>query len=137
MPKRNSNNDRNAEDWKHWPCKLWPEDMALDKDGYGRMKVAGQVIGPHVLALEERLGRRLAPGMLANHYCDVRRCYEGMHLYEGSHEENMQDMVDRGRAASGDNNGRRRKARGLPGKAAPVKAPKSPSEDSCPEVTGW
>ena len=44
-------------------------------------------------------------GMHVLHSCDCRACINPAHLRLGTHQENMQDAVDRGRIASGENSG--------------------------------
>jgi hypothetical protein len=63
------------------------------KDGYGRQ---GNRYA-HRVALEEKLGRPLRPGMKALYTCDNPPCVNPEHLYEGTHGQNMRDMIDRGR----------------------------------------
>jgi hypothetical protein len=46
-------------------------------------------------------------GMFVLHTCDVRACVNPDHLYLGTQKRNMQDMIERGRAATGDRNGKR------------------------------
>lgn len=43
-------------------------------------------------------------GMLVRHKCDNRACINPDHLELGSHQDNMDDMRTRGRAAQGVNN---------------------------------
>lgn len=38
------------------------------------------------------------------HVCDVRHCYAEQHLMPGTHQDNMDDMVAKGRQATGDRN---------------------------------
>lgn len=61
--------------------------------GYGRR---GHVL-VHREALEQKLGRPIAPGMDACHTCDNRRCINPGHLYEGSRRQNMADATARDR----------------------------------------
>ena len=55
--------------------------------------------GAHIIALELKLGRRLKPGMQANHTCDTPNCVEWDHLYEGTQLQNVKDRIKRGRSA--------------------------------------
>jgi len=81
------------------PCT--PTTRPLTRAGYGncRVKRFGKVIsGDHVLAWVDHHGRLPGPGMQINHHCDNRPCVNVEHLYEGTHAQNMRDMVERGRA---------------------------------------
>lgn len=49
------------------------------------------------LALAEKLGRPIGPGLLACHTCDNRMCVNPEHVYEGTHGDNMRDKTLRGR----------------------------------------
>lgn len=85
--------------WTDFPCLLWAGATTLkDRQGYGVRMVAGQKVLVHREALENRLGRPLGPGMKALHHCDVMKCYEPEHLYEGTQVQNMRDRSQRGRA---------------------------------------
>lgn len=107
-------------------CRLWLGGMF--QSGYGQIAVGSSTDGTrrtkaaHVLALELALGRSLSPGMFALHTCDIRACVctEGIgfyeingilrhrrgHLWEGTCLENVADRKNKGRTASGKNNGR-------------------------------
>jgi hypothetical protein len=54
--------------------------------------------------LAEKLGRPLT--MYALHTCDVKRCVNPAHLYEGTAKRNALDAVERGRTTTGEKNGR-------------------------------
>ena len=66
----------------------------------GQRKVRQRRERAHVVALTEKLGRPLLPGMQANHHCDDRACIEHRHLYEGTQQQNVQDMWDRKRVST-------------------------------------
>jgi hypothetical protein len=84
-------------------CWLWVG--TLDKDGYGQVDWA--IIGKH---LAHRLSWKLFRGPLDDgekvlHSCDVPRCVNPDHLFKGDHLINMEDMVDKGRQAKGEDHG--------------------------------
>lgn len=85
----------------------WPWTGAKNTDGYG--VVRGDVEWPdstrkqplllaHRVALSLALGRPIREGMFANHHCDNPGCVRPRHLYEGTSQDNVNDMNERGRA---------------------------------------
>lgn len=87
-------------------CWIWKG--AKNADGYGVIR--GDVIPEerdrnarqplllaHRVALSLALGRPIEPGMFANHRCDTPACVRPRHLYEGTSQENVDDMIERGR----------------------------------------
>jgi HNH endonuclease len=89
------------------PC--WPWMGALNADGYGVIrgedppvkehdgKRRAPLVLAHRVALSLALGRPLRPGMLALHRCDTPRCCRPRHLREGDHQDNVDDMIAKGR----------------------------------------
>jgi hypothetical protein len=76
----------------------WRWRGAHNDDGYGQpIRYQGRRRKPHVVALMLKLDRELAPGMQANHSCDVRDCVNVSHVYEGTQRQNVLDAVERGR----------------------------------------
>jgi hypothetical protein len=67
--------------------------------GYGFATVDGRRVQVHRQALAERLGRPIAPGMVAMHTCDNPPCCNPAHLREGTISENTIDARDKGRTA--------------------------------------
>jgi len=61
------------------------------------IKTQGVNFGCARIVLEHALGRPLAPRMQANHHCDRPVCVRETHLYEGTHQENMDDCRKRNR----------------------------------------
>ncbi len=80
-------------------CKLWPHRVT--SRGYGLIYVEGQSHRAHRLALELKLGRPIAPGLVACHTCDVPGCVSAEHLWEGTTAENNLDMTRKGRMRNG------------------------------------
>jgi hypothetical protein len=86
-------------------CKIWPRVLVRGYPQAGVSDLKKSVKVTRVV-LSYRLGRDLLPGMMALHTCDVRSCVEKTHLWEGTHQDNMNDMKKKGRAATGDRNGK-------------------------------
>jgi hypothetical protein len=53
------------------------------------------------IMLEYKLEREIRPGHLACHHCDVPRCMNLDHIYEGTHKSNAEDKVKRNRSRRG------------------------------------
>lgn len=83
-------------------CRLWIG--AMGNGGHGRMKVKGKWRGAHTVSYEETKGP-VPDGLSVLHRCDVRACIEPAHLFCGTHQENMADMVAKGRQAKGAKHG--------------------------------
>lgn len=86
-------------------CRNWP--LGKTSAGYPQLKLGLHHAYGHRLALELKLGRRIAPGMRALHECDNPGCVEQSHLMEGTQKKNIEDCLSRGRFITGDKNGSR------------------------------
>ena len=94
------------------PCWLWL--LCKDKDGYGKWAIAAprgdrpsqKHVRAHRMAYEIVNGL-FSPRLLALHSCDNPTCVNPAHLRPGSQLENRAECSNRGRAATGDRNGRR------------------------------
>jgi len=88
-------------------CWVWRG--YLRKDGYGQLQcraASGMPLYVHRVAWELRNGPPPA-GAHVLHRCDTPACVRPGHLFLGTHLDNVQDRVVKGRTASGDNNGAR------------------------------
>lgn len=97
--------DRRAPD----ECWLWTG--AVKDTGYGLLWLDGNRFAlAHRFSLELSIARPLAPFEVARHNCDTPLCVNPGHLTPGTQQENVDDMVSRGRhrAAHGETNGRAR-----------------------------
>jgi hypothetical protein len=76
-------------------CWLW---IGSTIKGYGNFqeRPGGHRLA-HRYALEQKLRRPIAEGMLACHKCDTPSCVNPNHLYEGSLLDNARDAKARGR----------------------------------------
>lgn len=72
-------------------CRIWTGQVSTR--GYGRF--CG--IGAHRWILGYLRGERLRSDEFALHHCDTPLCVNPDHLYIGTHDDNMRDMVARGR----------------------------------------
>ena len=87
-------------------CWLW--SGAVCKDGYGRI---GFYSGgkqfytrTHRIAWEITYGE-IPPGLMVLHICDTPACCNPAHLRLGTNDDNVADMLAKGRQATGENSG--------------------------------
>lgn len=73
--------------------------------GYGQRRVEGKTYYAHRLAFEERYG--YLPEVV-RHACDNPPCCNPEHLIAGTQHDNVQDMIDRDRMATGERAGNSR-----------------------------
>lgn len=69
------------------------------------MQVDGKKLRAHRIAYQLIVGP-IEEGKLILHACDNRLCCNPAHLRQGTNQENIQDMMQRRRSASGTKNGR-------------------------------
>lgn len=85
------------------PCIL--HEGSKDRKGYGYRKIQGKTVKAHRLAYAKKIGVSvfdLPSSTIVRHTCDNPSCIEPTHLLGGTHNDNMKDMVDRGRSLTGE-----------------------------------
>lgn len=80
-------------------CWLW--NLTKYQNGYGWLKVFGKVVSAHRFSYQLYRGE-IPDGLHVKHSCDVRHCVNPDHLSLGTHQENMQEAVERDRMPSGE-----------------------------------
>lgn len=86
------------------PDACWPWMGARLQGGYGQFWVGNNRKElAHRFSLALKLQRALLPNMEACHTCHNPPCCNPKHLYEGTHAENVHDMVTSGRQVPKDN----------------------------------
>lgn len=78
----------------HGDCWLWTG--ARLPDGYGHFKEGRRARPAHVVSYEIANGP-LPKGTNGLHACDNRPCVNPDHIFAGTHQDNMDDMVAKGR----------------------------------------
>lgn len=69
--------------------------------GYGHLSVKGKRILAHRFSLQIALERQIPSNLEVRHMCNNSKCINPEHLKEGTHSDNMNDMVLSGRQARG------------------------------------
>lgn len=72
-----------------------------DKDGYPRFTFAGRS-RPGTHAAFACVGVSVPHGLQVNHHCDNRKCVNPDHLFIGTQDDNVKDMMEKDRHALGE-----------------------------------
>jgi hypothetical protein len=80
--------------------ECWPWLGASHDAGYGVIRNGGKNMRVTRILWEHEHGP-IPPGMLVCHHCDNPPCCNGKHFFLGTHQDNMDDMVSKGRGRKG------------------------------------
>lgn len=89
---------------KKAPGECWPWLANKFPNGYGLLRLGNK------RALAHRVAWEICNGPIPNemfvcHTCDLPSCVNPLHLFLGTHFENMRDMISKGRGARGESHG--------------------------------
>ena len=76
----------------------WEWQGARTSDGYGWVWINGKSCRVHREVYRRLIGEFDA-GLLVLHLCDNRKCCNPAHLQLGTHQDNMEDMRNKGRSS--------------------------------------
>jgi len=101
--------DKNGPTFAHMDSACWVWTGHVIADGYGHIKRGKTMVLTHRLSWELTFGE-IKDGLLVLHKCDNPPCCNPLHLFLGTHQENMKDMVIKGRVGKlyGDENSSRK-----------------------------
>jgi hypothetical protein len=80
------------------PDQCWEWQGAVNNTGYGIIGINSKSQLAHRTSFALRIGD--PAGLLICHTCDNRKCVNPHHLYGGTHQDNANDRVRRGRSFS-------------------------------------
>lgn len=98
---------------KNGECLEWPKSK--QSQGYGQLRIGSRSTGNSRVVLAHRAAYFIAHGEIDNslfvcHSCDNPACCNPDHLFLGTHQQNMDDMDQKGRRVipdrKGEKNGR-------------------------------
>lgn len=94
--------DRFDQKWlkdKHSDCWIW--SAAIDTCGYGIIGLNSKTIHAHRMSWMLKNDKVIPDGMCVCHTCDNPPCVNPDHLFLGSHRDNRDDAIRKGRWPKG------------------------------------
>lgn len=91
--------------------ECWPWGRTLSKSGYGLISRGGVSVRAHRVAYELHHGAAPPADKIVCHSCDNPPCCNPAHLFLGTHQDNHDDMVRKGRHPTHRSVGRKRPVR--------------------------
>lgn len=82
------------------PDECWLWKACVTESGHGRIRVGDKIKRAHRVAYEIFV-EPIPPGDVVRHTCDVPNCINPNHLLAGTRQDNVDDMVKRGRNRNG------------------------------------
>jgi hypothetical protein len=85
-------------------CWVWLGSIDVST-GYGSVTIDHKALSTHRVAYETYYKEKIPKYLMVLHSCNNRKCINPAHLRLGTHDDNMQDMVDCGHSRKGESNG--------------------------------
>lgn len=85
----------------------WEWQAYCNPNGYGKFRLNGKKVYAHRFAYEDINNKKIGERMCILHSCDNPKCVNPAHLREGTHLDNITDMINKNRQAitRGESNG--------------------------------